>query len=264
MGASLWASGSHVCSGTIGSFTANPMNRNRNTQRSGSTASVIGSPLPSTCMSKVPALTASARMATSMKAEPATVYSTNFIAEYSRRPEPQIEMSRYIGNSSSSQNRKKSRKSIAVNTPRTAVESTIRLAKYARGRCSMLNEMSTEAVVRNVVSTTSGMLSPSTARKYWMSKKPTSIQGSRATYWNPPPVSKLKNMTSEMASATSEPSSATQRDCCARPEGSSRISSPAKAGRNTSTLSSIPPSYSGFAMNTMMATMKTPAAIPTP
>ena len=80
-------------------------------------------------MSNVPALKASARIATSMNAEPVTVYSTNFIAEYSRLPEPHTEMSRYIGNSSSSQNRKKSRKSIAVNTPSTAVESTIRQAK---------------------------------------------------------------------------------------------------------------------------------------
>ena len=51
------------------------------------------------------------------------------MAEYSRRPDPQTEMSRYMGNSSSSQKRKKSRKSIAVNTPSTAVERTMRQAK---------------------------------------------------------------------------------------------------------------------------------------
>ena len=104
------------------------MNRKRNTQRKGSTALSMFD-VPRTAISNVPALKASARMATSMKAEPATVYSTNFIAEYSRRPEPHTEISRYIGNSSSSQKRKKSRKSIAVKTPSTAVERTIRLAK---------------------------------------------------------------------------------------------------------------------------------------
>jgi hypothetical protein len=49
-----------------------------------------------------------------MNAEPVIVYTRNFIAEYSRRPVPQIEISRNIGTSSISQNRKKSRKSSAV------------------------------------------------------------------------------------------------------------------------------------------------------
>ena len=50
-------------------------------------------------------------MATSMKALPRMVKIRNFIAEYSLRPVPQMEMSMYIGTSSSSQNRKNSSRS---------------------------------------------------------------------------------------------------------------------------------------------------------
>src|SRR5688500_3301451 len=113
----------------MGSFTANPMNRNAKIQRSLKSASSNDSVCPSTWMSNVFALNPSTRMPTSMKAEPAIVYSTNFVAEYSFRPEPQKAMSRYIGNSSSSQKRKNRKKSSAVNTPSTDVDSTIRQAK---------------------------------------------------------------------------------------------------------------------------------------
>ena len=55
----------------------------------------------------------------------------NFIAEYSLRPVPQMEMSMNIGTSSSSQNRKKSSRSRAVNTPMTADWSNSSQKKYS-------------------------------------------------------------------------------------------------------------------------------------
>ena len=72
-------------------------------------------------MSKVPVEKKIIRMPTSMKALPRKVKIRNFIAEYSRRPLPQIEMRKNIGTISSSQRRKKRMKSSAVNTPMTAV-----------------------------------------------------------------------------------------------------------------------------------------------
>ena len=56
------------------------------------------------------------------------------------------------------------------------------------------------------------MLSPSTVRKYWISNEPTSIHEARSTNWKPPPVWKSKNIPIEMARATSDPSSASQRE----------------------------------------------------
>ncbi len=100
------------------------------------------------------------------------VYSRNFSAEYSLRPLPQMEMSMYIGTSSTSQNRKKSTKSSAVNTPSTPVSKSSIQAKYSLGRSSMFQEISTESRVRNVVSSTSSMLMPSTPTLYCRRKPP--------------------------------------------------------------------------------------------
>ena len=72
-------------------------------------------------MSNVPVEKKIIRMPTSMKALPRKVKIKNFIAEYSRRPLPQIEMRKNIGAISSSHRRKKRMKSNAVNTPMTAV-----------------------------------------------------------------------------------------------------------------------------------------------
>ena len=89
----------------------------------------------------------------------------NFIAEYSRRPVPQVDMSRYIGTSSSSQNKKNSRKSRAVNTPITAVCSTSSQMKYSLTRLPTWNDAKTAHNPSNPVSITSGALRPSTPRK---------------------------------------------------------------------------------------------------
>ena len=119
VGASLCASGSHVWSGTIGSFTAKPMNRSTNIQRSGKI--VFSKESRSAEDGDVEGVR------TDREGEDAGEHEgragdrveTNLVAEYSLRPDPQMEISRNIGKSSSSQKRKKSRKSSAVNTPRT-------------------------------------------------------------------------------------------------------------------------------------------------
>ena len=118
-------------------------------------------------MSKLPtpALTNTATIATSMKAEPRMVKIRNFMAEYSRRPVPQVEISRYIGTSSISQNRKNSRKSRAVKTPRTAVCSTNSQMKYSRTRLLMWNDTNTAHRPSSPVSMTSGALMPSTPNR---------------------------------------------------------------------------------------------------
>ena len=56
-------------------------------------------------------------MPSSMTTLPTSVKRKNLIAEYSRRPPPQMPMRKYIGTSITSQNRKKSRKSSATNAP---------------------------------------------------------------------------------------------------------------------------------------------------
>ena len=74
-------------------------------------------------MSKVPTpgVRNTATMPTSIKALPRIVKMRNFIAEYSFRPVPQMDISIYMGTSSNSQNRKKSSKSNEQKTPMTAV-----------------------------------------------------------------------------------------------------------------------------------------------
>ena len=115
-------------------------------------------------MSKLPTpeLTKTATMATSMNADPRMVKIRNFIAEYSRRPVPQVEISRYIGISSISQNRKNNRKSSDVNTPITAVCSTNSQMKYSFTRSPMWNDTNTAHNPKSPVSITNGALMPST------------------------------------------------------------------------------------------------------
>ena len=85
VGASVWASGSHVCSGNTGTFTANATKNPRNSQR----AVATGSPLATdsrTRTSKLPAPATDATceyrkmIETSRNAEPAIVNRKNFTA----------------------------------------------------------------------------------------------------------------------------------------------------------------------------------------
>ena len=106
--------------GHSGSFTANPMNSSANIAPAGRSRFAPAMASRIAVMSNVPVEKNSARIPISMNALPSIVKMRNFIAEYSRRPLPHMDMRKNIGISSSSQNRKKSRKSIAVNTPMTA------------------------------------------------------------------------------------------------------------------------------------------------
>ena len=117
-------------------------------------------------MSNDPTVKNSISMPTSMNALPRMVKIRNFIAEYSRRPVPHTDMRKNIGISSSSQNRKNMRKSSAVNTPMTAPWSASSQMKYSRTRCLMFHDASTATIPSRPVSSTSGALRPSTARKY--------------------------------------------------------------------------------------------------
>ncbi len=123
-----------------------------------------------------------------MKADPNSVNRTYFHAEYTLRPVPQIEIRKYIGISSISQNRKKSTKSIALNTPSRLVSSSMIQAKYSLGRSSMRQEMSTATRNRKPVSTTSASDRPSTPTAYWRVKSTKSdpSQTWRSMNWKPP------------------------------------------------------------------------------
>ena len=121
----MCASGSHVWNGQSGSFTANPMNSSANMTPAGRrrfapwlSASRIA------VMSNVPVEKNSARIPISMNALPEygedEELHRRILALALRLAAPYGDMRKNIGISSSSQNRKKSRKSIAVNTPMTA------------------------------------------------------------------------------------------------------------------------------------------------
>ncbi len=100
-----------------------------------------------------------------MKADPATVYRMNLKAAYSRRAPPQIPMTRNIGISSSSQNRKNRNRSPAVNTPETADSRIRKRLKYSGWRMAMRHEPATALNVSNAFSASRGMLKPSTAMR---------------------------------------------------------------------------------------------------
>ena len=166
----MWASGSHVCTGHEGSFTAKLAKKSQNNTDSGiNTAPAVSSELlvESSTMSKVPSsgVTNTATMATSMNALPSRVKIRNFIAEYSLRPLPHIEMSMNIGTSSSSQNRKNSSRSRVANTPITAVCSNSSQMKYSLTRWFTRQDPSTAQNPIIPVSATNGALRPSTPMK---------------------------------------------------------------------------------------------------
>ena len=72
VGASVWASGSHVCTGNTGSFTRKASVIAQKTIDIGMIASLTGFSASAT-MSKVPASKPMTRKPTSMNAEPASV-----------------------------------------------------------------------------------------------------------------------------------------------------------------------------------------------
>ena len=89
---------------------------------------------------------------------------TYLMAEYSRRPVPQMEIRKYIGMTSISQKRKKSSRSREVNTPRMLVSSSSTQAKYSRTLRWTFQEIRTTRKPRRAIKRTSGRLMPSTPR----------------------------------------------------------------------------------------------------
>jgi hypothetical protein len=103
-----------------------------------------------------------------MKALPNSVYITNFVAEYSFLPRgggvPQMEINMYMGISSTSQKRKKSKRSRDMKTPRIPVSRIKSQAKYSFVLRLIFHETKTATNPRKVVSITMGKLRPSTPR----------------------------------------------------------------------------------------------------
>ena len=191
-------------------------------------------------MSNVPVEKNRTRIPTSMNALPSIVNMRNFIAEYSRRPLPQMDMRKNMGMSSSSQNRKNRKKSREVNTPMTAPWRARSQTKYSLTRCPMLQEANIATIPSRPVSRTSGALRPSTARKYCTLKDSMGIQfGALSTSWYcaaPCEVSYWRNITNVSASSTSETIAANHFTMTAfRPN--SAIRTAAAIGRNTAIVS---------------------------
>src|SRR6185312_11439823 len=91
VGASTCASGSQVCTGHIGTLTANEARKARNSQVCSPGANWVCS---STVMSVVPAWNHIASSASSISTEPVSVNKKNLNAEYTRRGPPQTPMIR--------------------------------------------------------------------------------------------------------------------------------------------------------------------------
>ena len=106
-----------------------------------------------------------ATIATSIKALPRMVKIKNFMAEYSFRPLPQMDISMYMGTSSTSQNRKKRSRSNEQKTPMTAVWRINSQTKCSRTLKVMCQEASTAHSPSKPVRITKGALRPSTPKK---------------------------------------------------------------------------------------------------
>src|SRR5512146_1886986 len=94
VGASTWASGSHVWTGHMGSFTANDA---KNAIHSHVCMAGGNGWLSRLGMSVVWACQYIARMASSISTEPNSVYRKNLKLAYTRRGPPQMPMIRNIG-----------------------------------------------------------------------------------------------------------------------------------------------------------------------
>ncbi len=92
------------------------------------------------------------------------MYITNFIAEYSLRPEPQTEIIKYMGISSISQKIKNNTKSNEIKTPKTEVSKIKNHKKYYATRVLIDIEIETAQTNNKVVKKTNGKLNPSTPR----------------------------------------------------------------------------------------------------
>ena len=120
VGASTWASGSHVWKGNIGTLIAKPTKNTRNTQywipkgRLGAMAwkammsKVRSRPKSAASWGTLAAMPGywkySARIPSNSRTEPISVYRKNLIAAYNFLGPPQTPIRKYIGTSMTSQN----------------------------------------------------------------------------------------------------------------------------------------------------------------
>jgi len=103
VGASVWASGSHVCRGNRGTFMANARAKAKKTQH----CTPKGRPAAAAAISSgenPPALVARYMRATSQSRLPAKVKIMNLFAAYLRSAPPQTPIRKYMGMSMNSQN----------------------------------------------------------------------------------------------------------------------------------------------------------------
>ena len=165
VGASVCASGNHVCTGHTGSFMANAMKKRKKTIWAGISRSVRLR-LPISVISKVPVEKKSTSIPISISADPEMVKMRNFMAEYSLRPVPQTEIRKYMGTSSNSQKMKNRTKSKDMKTPNTAVCNTRSQKKCSLTLSFTFQDANTADSPSSPVKNTNGALKPSTLRKY--------------------------------------------------------------------------------------------------
>ncbi len=141
VGAWVWASGSQVWNGNIGTLMPKPMNMPPKISTCVESAmSRAATRLSSWRMSNVsaPVRKYSARKLTIISAEPNSVYRKNLIDAYCRSGPPQTPIMKYIGSSTTSKNTKNRIRSWATNEPSMPVcRIRIRIRKpsgpWARG-----------------------------------------------------------------------------------------------------------------------------------
>src|SRR5437764_1428020 len=135
LGASVWASGSHVWNGNIGTLMAKPMKRPAKI----SDAVAVGSDAAAmvwrrAIMSNVwPPLKYRARKLRIISAEPNRVNRKNLIAAYCRLGPPQTPIMKYIGSSTSSKKTKNRMRSREAKVPFIPVASTRMRMRKALG-----------------------------------------------------------------------------------------------------------------------------------
>ena len=120
VGACVWASGSQVWNGKIGTLMPKPMNMPPKTRICVDSAMFeIGTRRASSTMLKVwaPVRKKSARKLTIINAEPNSVNRKNLIEAYCRSSPPQTPIMKYIGRRTTSKKTKKRIRSCATNVP---------------------------------------------------------------------------------------------------------------------------------------------------
>ena len=153
VGALLCASGSQVCTGTSGTFTARPT-----AMRMAAVSDV--DPRSSSICRLFPLHRDERRNRRTSRAEPTTVYSRNLVAARRassrfRSTSPQRAMTNHIGMSANSKKMKKSSRSWATNTPSDAPAMTM-ISATSAGEVSRCQSHTQHASVRTAVSSASG------------------------------------------------------------------------------------------------------------